>query len=104
MIFAEKKYPVPIQEMGFAAAFNFEYAVEDVFGRIEVRSFDKLEAKTLDDIVLYVLKSGAGKGEIVIAGEGIYKGQNVSVGTFTFKKNLDWLKDDDNNEGEHSGA
>lgn len=83
MTFTERKNENPIPH-------EYVYETEDVFGTITIQAFGRLEAKDLDDIVLYVLRAGTESGEI------------VQVGTYTFKKNTDWLHED--NTGESGGV
>ena len=76
MVFQEKKNPN-----------SYTYTVEDLFGIITIESTKQLEGQILDSSVLAVLKAGASQGTVT---------PEIS---FNFKKNNEWLKED--NEGEH---
>jgi TM2 domain-containing membrane protein YozV len=62
---------------------SFTYTVEDVFGTIVLKSTKKMSATELDTFTQIVLQAGIKSGTI---NEGL---------SFEFKKNNDWLKDED---------
>ena len=59
------------------------YVVEDVFGEIELRSPEPLNAENLDALVMYVMKTGHAAGTL------------NEVITFSFKKADLWMPEEE---------
>lgn len=86
MIFAEQK--LSTEELGYA------YSLDEVFGKIEFKSKEKLTGVMLDRLTMEVLKTGYEKGTITT---------EVGDVSYTFIKQDNW-QENDNNESEIRGV
>lgn len=74
--------------------FKYAYSLEEVFGKIEIQSKEKLNGVMLDRLTMEILKISYEKGSITTE-----KGEI----RYTFIKNNDWQHENDNHEGQDRG-
>lgn len=84
MIFQEKK----VED-------GYEYKIEDVFGVIDIKSDQQLEADTLDGMVLLLMRQDKGAGQI----RGSVQHETGSV-DYTFTRAPQWEEDDEEDDPE----
>ena len=101
MIFKQKKVDIKemdqeiFKDLPKERKTGYVYEVEDIFGEIMMVAFDDLEGNILDQLVQDILKKGIEKGVIIFK---LPKSEEKLVIVYSFKKNIDWIKEDENEE------